>query len=149
MKINKRSVVELRRLQSWSQEDLAAAAGVSVRTVQRMENQGVCSLETIKAIASAFDVRVEEMREEKVVFRRSKPLEKIRLALKLAINSMLIPYPIFFVFALVIMLMSMEGLMPELEAMLYIGLAGGVASCYAFVNAMRNYYEQIGQYKGN
>jgi len=39
----------------WSQEDLAAIAGLGVRTVQRAEATGRVSLETAKAFASAFE----------------------------------------------------------------------------------------------
>lgn len=51
MKINKVSVVALRNSQNWTQEDLAAAAGVSVRTIQRVETMGTGSQETSKALA--------------------------------------------------------------------------------------------------
>ena len=40
----------------WTQEDLAAASGLSTRTIQRIEAQGRCSKESLKALASALDV---------------------------------------------------------------------------------------------
>ena len=40
----------------WTQEDLAAASGLSTRTIQRIEAQGRCSIESLKALASALDV---------------------------------------------------------------------------------------------
>ena len=40
----------------WTQEDLAAASGLSTRTIQRIESQGRCSIESLKALASALDV---------------------------------------------------------------------------------------------
>jgi transcriptional regulator with XRE-family HTH domain len=49
-------LTSLRQEKFWTQEDLAAAAGLSVRTVQRMENGNGGSLESWKAIAAAFDV---------------------------------------------------------------------------------------------
>ena len=55
MKLNKSKIIDLRNQQRWTQEDLAAATGVSVRTIQRVESEGVGSLETGKAIAAAFD----------------------------------------------------------------------------------------------
>jgi len=61
MKINKIAVLSLRNAQNWSQEDLAAAAGVSVRTIQRMESQGVSSLETVKGVAAAFNIDFTEI----------------------------------------------------------------------------------------
>ena len=61
MKINKVSVVALRNSQNWTQEDLAAAAGVSVRTIQRVETMGTGSQETSKALAAAFDVDIAKI----------------------------------------------------------------------------------------
>ena len=51
-------LVKLRRNKYWTQEDLSAASGVSVRTIQRIEQNGGGSLETWKALAAAFDVDV-------------------------------------------------------------------------------------------
>lgn len=61
MKINKVSVVALRNSQNWTQEDLAAAAGVSVRTIQRVETMGTGSQETSKALGAAFDVDIAKI----------------------------------------------------------------------------------------
>jgi len=52
-------LIQLRKAQFWTQEDLSAASGVSVRTIQRIEREGGGSLETWKALAAAFDVAVE------------------------------------------------------------------------------------------
>ena len=56
--INSELVRELRTQKSWSQEQLATVAGISPRTVQRIENEGTCSLESLKALASVFDTSV-------------------------------------------------------------------------------------------
>lgn len=50
----------LRDRKAWTQEHLAQAAEVSVRTVQRAE-EGVMSAETLQALASAFDEPVEAL----------------------------------------------------------------------------------------
>lgn len=42
----------------WSQEHLAQLAGVGLRTLQRIENGQQASSETLKALASAFNVDV-------------------------------------------------------------------------------------------
>ena len=63
MEINKSNIVALRNLQGWSQEDLAVAAELSVRTVQRLETEGQGSQDSAKAIASAFDVDLEKIFE--------------------------------------------------------------------------------------
>jgi transcriptional regulator with XRE-family HTH domain len=61
MKINAETVVALRKKMSWSQEELATAAGINLRTIQRIEADGTGSLQSIKALASAFDVKVNEL----------------------------------------------------------------------------------------
>ena len=42
-----------------SQEELALAAGVSTRTIQRVETVGSASMESRRAIAAVFDVDVQ------------------------------------------------------------------------------------------
>ena len=47
---------QLRERRGWSQDQLATAAGVSVRTVQRAEKDGTASRETKVCLAAALDV---------------------------------------------------------------------------------------------
>lgn len=54
----------LRRSKSWTQEHLARAAGLNVRTIQRFETSGVAGPETLLAIAGALDVPVRELTAE-------------------------------------------------------------------------------------
>src|SRR5262245_41290233 len=61
-----KKIKRLRDQKAWTQEHLADAARVSVRTVQRAE-EGVLSAESLTAIAGALDVPVEELA------RRTKP----------------------------------------------------------------------------
>ena len=49
-----------RERKAWTQEHLAQAAGISLRTVQRAE-EGAMSAETLSALAGAFDMPVEEL----------------------------------------------------------------------------------------
>ena len=53
-----------RENRAWTQEHLAEAAQISVRTVQRAEEGRGMSAETLSAIAGALDVRIEELRHE-------------------------------------------------------------------------------------
>lgn len=55
MKINSKLIVKLRKEKGWSQQHLSLVSGVSLRTVQRVENEGNTSVETIKSLASAFE----------------------------------------------------------------------------------------------
>ncbi len=54
---------ELRLKRGWSQEDLAEMAGLSVRTIQRLEKGGRASLETLKCLAAVFESEVSHLRE--------------------------------------------------------------------------------------
>lgn len=49
-------VRELRLKRLWTQVDLAAEAGISLRTISSIENGHLCSLSTKRSILEAFDV---------------------------------------------------------------------------------------------
>ena len=58
MKLDPSSVRRLREAKNWSQEQLAKASGVSLRTIQRVETEGTASRETRVCLAAALDVDV-------------------------------------------------------------------------------------------
>jgi len=63
--------VRQRRLhRSWSQSQLSEVAGVSLRTIQRLERSGRCSHETLLAVAEAFEIDVRELTA--VLYRESE-----------------------------------------------------------------------------
>ena len=51
----------LRRARAWSQVHLAEAAGVGLRTVQRVERTGRCTDQTLLALAAALDVDARDL----------------------------------------------------------------------------------------
>jgi len=51
-------VKQLRLDRAWSQEELATASDLNVRTIQRIENGAKASLETLKSLAAALDTSV-------------------------------------------------------------------------------------------
>jgi DNA-binding XRE family transcriptional regulator len=53
VKLNPEGIKRLRESKSWTQEHLASAAGVSLRTIQRMEADGSSSAESRLAVAAA------------------------------------------------------------------------------------------------
>ena len=61
MKIDGAKIRRLRDIQGWSQEQLAEAAGVSLRTIQRAEAQGTASRETRVCVASALGIAHTEL----------------------------------------------------------------------------------------
>src|SRR5207248_759695 len=54
-------VKAFRENRGWSQEQLSEISDLSVRTVQRIESGQPASLETLKAIAAAFDLDVQDL----------------------------------------------------------------------------------------
>jgi transcriptional regulator with XRE-family HTH domain len=56
MKINAELILELRNKKSWSQDELAIASGLNLRTIQRIENEASASLQSRKSLASALDI---------------------------------------------------------------------------------------------
>lgn len=61
MNINAALVRQLRSEQSWSQEELATASGLNLRTVQRIEKEATASLQSKKALASVFGIAVKDL----------------------------------------------------------------------------------------
>lgn len=59
--MNAQQIRKLREARAWSQEHLAEAAGLSLRTIQRVEAEGKASPETRLALAAALEVSVTEL----------------------------------------------------------------------------------------
>ena len=58
----KSSVIRKHRIdRPWSQEHLAKASGLGLRTIQRLESRGSGSQESIKALASVFEVNADTL----------------------------------------------------------------------------------------
>ena len=57
-----KKIKQVREARAWTQEQLAAAAGIEARTVQRVEKDLTKGPETLQAIAGAFDVDLENLR---------------------------------------------------------------------------------------
>jgi transcriptional regulator with XRE-family HTH domain len=66
MKTNAELVVKLRKNGSWSQEELALASGLNLRTIQRIEKEASTSLQSRKALASALDVDIHDLNIEEM-----------------------------------------------------------------------------------
>ncbi len=64
-------VKRLRDKNGWSQEQLATFSGLNVRTVQRVESGQKASLETLKSLASVFEVDIATLTEEITVIDKS------------------------------------------------------------------------------
>mgnify|MGYP001057098124 CR=1 FL=1 len=64
MKISPAVVRRLRTERGWSQEQLAIASGLSLRTVQRVEAEGIASMGTAVSLAATCGVQLMDLQEE-------------------------------------------------------------------------------------
>jgi transcriptional regulator with XRE-family HTH domain len=64
MRVNAELILQMRRDKAWSQEELAVAAGLNLRTIQRIEKEATASLQSLKALASAFAVSIRVLEYE-------------------------------------------------------------------------------------
>ncbi len=64
---NSKKIKDLREKQGWSQDQLAELSGLSLRTVQRIEKDGKSSIETIKSLASVFELDFKELLEDGIL----------------------------------------------------------------------------------
>jgi len=59
--MNETRIVNLRTQRGWTQELLAEASGITVRTVQRLEAGNDASLDTLTRVAKALEVSVRDL----------------------------------------------------------------------------------------
>ena len=64
MKVKVDLVLKLRKEKAWSQDELAMASGLNLRTIQRIEKEATASLQSMKALASTFDLNVRDLEYE-------------------------------------------------------------------------------------
>ena len=72
-----------REAKKWTQAELAIAASLSERTVQRIESGGPAGLETLRSLASAFDTDVDTLQmpppSEQELAEFKKKMEKLEV----------------------------------------------------------------------
>lgn len=61
MQLNPNTVKALRHKFNWTQQLLADACDVSLRTIQRVEKEGAASKETTMSLCAVFEVRQGEL----------------------------------------------------------------------------------------
>lgn len=64
-------VKKLREKKNWSQEQLAIMSGLSTRTIQRIESGNNASIESLKSIASVFEVDIDTLTKEITVIDKN------------------------------------------------------------------------------
>ena len=60
-------VKKFRLQKCWSQEQLAEMTGLSVRTIQRLEKGQAASMESLKSLASVFEIDANDLQQEHVM----------------------------------------------------------------------------------
>ena len=60
-------IQKLRLKRGWSQQQLAEASGLSVRTVQRIETGHPASVETLKSLAAVFEIDFSTLKPEQTM----------------------------------------------------------------------------------
>lgn len=61
MRVNSNRIRSEREKRAWSQEHLAEVSGLGVRTIHRIEKTGIASLESVKALASVFELEISQL----------------------------------------------------------------------------------------
>lgn len=80
-KTNLRDIKKMRLERHWSQEQLAEMSGLSVRTIQRIENGENAGLESLKSLATVFDTNIEDSNKKtelKQVRKEEAYIEKLK-----------------------------------------------------------------------
>jgi len=70
MKINVDLVLKARKQKAWSQDELAIACGLNLRTIQRIESEASASLQSRKALASALDLDIHDLEYQEIQMRQ-------------------------------------------------------------------------------
>lgn len=73
---NKTLIAPLRKSKGWTQEMLAEKSGLSIRTIQRMESGVDTSLDTLRLVAEALGVPVNELFESIENGSKEKEIER-------------------------------------------------------------------------
>lgn len=74
-----RFVKREREERAWPQRQLAEAAKVNLRTIQRLERDGSASFETLMAIAGAFDIDVKLLNPTSKIQDKTKDQRRVHL----------------------------------------------------------------------
>ena len=64
---NLRDIKKLRLERHWSQEQLAEMSGLSIRTIQRIENGENAGLESLKSLAAVFETNIKDSNKKEEV----------------------------------------------------------------------------------
>jgi len=95
MKINAELVYRLRTKSSWTQEELAIASGLNLKTIQRIEKKASASLQSKKALASVFNIDIQDLDYEDKTMRTCPECNSEKIYIfkgKIATNPECLPH---------------------------------------------------------
>jgi transcriptional regulator with XRE-family HTH domain len=96
--INLRDIKKMRLERHWSQDQLSEMSGLSIRTIQRIENGENAGLESLKSLAAVFEINIadsdkkeeiEQIRKEEEYVQNVKGFYKL---LAVAVLSLVAPF---------------------------------------------------------
>ena len=96
--INLRAIKKMRLERHWSQDQLAEMSGLSIRTIQRIENGENAGLESLKSLAAVFEINIidsdkheeiEQIRKEEIYIQNVKGFYKL---LAIGLLSLVAPF---------------------------------------------------------
>lgn len=90
MQLNPNTIKSLRGQLDWTQQQLADACDVSLRTIQRVEKEGAASKETTMALCAVLEVRQGELiklEENTAVNADARTINKHRITVIIALSS--------------------------------------------------------------
>jgi transcriptional regulator with XRE-family HTH domain len=91
-------IKKLRLERHWSQEQLAEMSGLSTRTIQRIESGQNADFETLKSLASVFEINLSSLNKEeekeqlRIEEKRNEDIKGLYKFLALAIFSLIFTF---------------------------------------------------------
>jgi transcriptional regulator with XRE-family HTH domain len=91
-------IKKLRLERHWSQEQLAEMSGLSTRTIQRIESGQNADFETLKSLASVFEINLsslnkeEEKEQSRIEEKRNEDIKGLYKFIALAIFSLIFTF---------------------------------------------------------
>ncbi|MDG2231915.1 MAG: helix-turn-helix transcriptional regulator [Paracoccaceae bacterium] len=80
MRLKDNVIAQARTRQGWTQEHLASVAGVSTRTIQRVEASGIASADTAQALCAVLDLSFAEIELPKQEFLKQDSTKVISIS---------------------------------------------------------------------
>ncbi|WP_440903371.1 helix-turn-helix domain-containing protein [Catenovulum sp. SX2] len=109
MQINQ-TIKHLRQQKGWTQAQLAEISGLSERTIQRLENGGEPSTESLTALAAVFETSLQDLKPQPLRTQFSAPMSKNLLISSCVVCLFLVGSELLFTHKLVYSLPLLIGL---------------------------------------